>query len=57
MYDQLPQSRKDGVMRSVHSGRVCTPEEVASAILWLGSACPQYVNGTTLDVNDGSYPR
>ncbi|MCC6212274.1 MAG: SDR family oxidoreductase [Burkholderiales bacterium] len=57
MYDQLPQSRKDGVMRSVHSGRVCTPEEVAAAILWLGSACPQYVNGTTLDVNDGSYPR
>ena len=57
MYDQLPQSRKDGVMRSVHSGRVCTPEEVAAAILWLGSACPAYVNGTTLDVNDGSYPR
>ena len=57
MYDQLPQSRKDGVMRSVYSGRVCTPEEVASAILWLGSACPEYVNGTTLDVNNGSYPR
>jgi NAD(P)-dependent dehydrogenase (short-subunit alcohol dehydrogenase family) len=57
MYDQLPQARKDGVMRSVHSGRVCRPEEVAAAILWLGSACPEYVNGTTLDVNDGSYPR
>jgi 3-oxoacyl-[acyl-carrier protein] reductase len=57
MYDQLPQSRKDGVMRSVHSGRVCAPEEVAAAILWLGTACPAYVNGTTLDVNDGSYPR
>jgi 3-oxoacyl-[acyl-carrier protein] reductase len=57
MYDQLPQSRKDGVMKSVHSGRVCRPEEVAAAILWLGSACPEYVNGTTLDVNDGSYPR
>lgn len=57
MYDQLPQSRRDGVMKSVHSGRVCTPAEVAAAILWLGSACPEYVNGTTLDVNDGSYPR
>ncbi|MFZ2157319.1 MAG: SDR family oxidoreductase, partial [Bradyrhizobium sp.] len=43
MYDQLPQSRKDGVMRSVYSGRVCAPEEVAAAILWLGSACPEYV--------------
>ncbi len=57
MYRQLPQSRRDGVMRSVYSGRVCRPEEVAQAILWLGSACPEYVNGTTLDVNNGSYPR
>lgn len=57
MYDQLPQSRKDDVMRAVYSGRVCLPEEVAMAILWLGSASPEYVNGTTLDVNDGSYPR
>ena len=57
MYDQLPQSRKDGVMRSVYSGRVCQPAEVAAAIVWLGAACPAYVNGTTLDVNDGSYPR
>ena len=57
MYDQLPQSRKGGVMRSVYSGRICTPGEVAAAILWLGTASPQYVNGTTLDVNDGSYAR
>ncbi len=57
MYDQLPQSRRDEVMRVVYSGRVCEPEEVAQAILWLGSACPEYVNGTTLDVNNGSYPR
>lgn len=57
MYEQLPQSRKDGVMRSVHAGRACSPEEVAKAILWLGSASPEYVSGTTLDVNSGSYPR
>jgi len=57
MYDQLPQSRRDDVMRSVYSGRVSEPEEVAAAVLWLGSACPEYVNGITLDVNNGSYPR
>ncbi len=57
MYEQLPQSRKDGVMRSVYSGRACTPTEVAQAIYWLGSASPAYVSGTTLDVNNGSYPR
>ena len=57
MYDQLPQSRRDEVMRAVYSRRVCEPEEVAQAILWLGSLCPEYINGTTLDVNNGSYPR
>ncbi len=57
MYEQLPQSRKDGVMRSVYSGRACTPQEVAQAILWLGSASPAYMNGMTLDVNNGAYPR
>jgi len=57
MYEQLPQSRKDGVMRSVYSGRVCQPHEVARAVFWLGSDAPAYISGTTLDVNNGSYPR
>ena len=57
MYDQLPQSRKDAVMRSVHAGRPCSPEEVAKVILWLGSESPDYVSGATVDVNSGSYPR
>jgi 3-oxoacyl-[acyl-carrier protein] reductase len=57
MYEQLPQSRKDGVMRSVYSKRACTPEEVADAIVWLGTSSPAYLSGTTIDVNNGSYPR
>jgi len=57
MYEQLPQSRKDGVMRSVHAGRACTPEEVARVVLWLGTSSPDYVSGSTVDVNSGSYPR
>lgn len=57
MYEQLPQSRKDGVMRTVYSGRACSPVEVAQAIFWLGSSSPDYISGTTLDVNNGSYPR
>jgi 3-oxoacyl-[acyl-carrier protein] reductase len=57
MYERLPQSRKDAVLRSVHSGRIARPEEVAQAIVWLGTASPEYVSGATLDVNNGSYPR
>ena len=57
MYDQLPQSRKDAVTRSVYSGRACAPEEVAQTVFWLGSSSPAYLSGTTVDVNNGSYPR
>jgi len=57
MYEQLPQSRRDGVMKSVHAGRACTPEEVARVIVWLGSSSPEYVSGSTVDVNSGAYPR
>ena len=57
MYEQLPQSRKDAVMSSVHVGRPCHPEEVARVVVWLGTESPEYVSGTTVDVNSGSYPR
>jgi NAD(P)-dependent dehydrogenase (short-subunit alcohol dehydrogenase family) len=57
MYERLPQSRKDAVMGSVYSGRPCKPQEVAEAIFWLGTSSPDYLSGTTIDVNNGSYPR
>jgi NAD(P)-dependent dehydrogenase (short-subunit alcohol dehydrogenase family) len=57
MYEQLPQSRRDDVMRTAYARRVCKPEEVAETIFWLGSSCPEYINGSTVDVNNGSYPR
>jgi len=57
MYDQLPQSRREETLRATYSGRVSTAEEVAAAILWLGRTCPEYINGSTLDIYNGSYPR
>ena len=57
MYEKLPQSRKDAVMASVYSGRPCQPEEVAAAIAWLATESPAYLSGSTIDVNNGSYPR
>jgi 3-oxoacyl-[acyl-carrier protein] reductase len=57
MYEDLPESRKESVMSSVYSGRPCLPEEVAETVFWLGALSPAYVSGTTVDVNNGSYPR
>lgn len=57
MYERLPESRRQAVMRSVYSGRPCEPAEVAQAVYWLGAESPAYLSGATIDVNNGSYPR
>jgi NAD(P)-dependent dehydrogenase (short-subunit alcohol dehydrogenase family) len=38
-------------------GRVARPEEVASAVLWLGSPAARFSTGTIIDVNGASYLR
>ncbi len=32
-------------------------DEVAKTILWLATESPEYINGTTIDINSGSYAR
>jgi NAD(P)-dependent dehydrogenase (short-subunit alcohol dehydrogenase family) len=44
-------------MRASYTARACEPEEVAATILWLGSTSPDYINGATIDINNGIYPR
>jgi NAD(P)-dependent dehydrogenase (short-subunit alcohol dehydrogenase family) len=50
-------SRRAGLLKVVYSGRVGKPEEIAAAIAWLVTASPPLVNGSILDINDGTYPR
>ncbi|MFF6775140.1 SDR family NAD(P)-dependent oxidoreductase [Streptomyces sp. NPDC012637] len=38
-------------------GRVATPEEIASAVLWLASPEAEWASGTVLDLNGASYLR
>jgi len=51
------QERKEAFKKSVITKRFATAEEVATAILWLATESPEYINGTTIDINNGSYPR
>ena len=53
MYEQLPESRKEGVMRTVHAGRVCLPEEVAAVVLFLASDHASWITGQTIVVDGG----
>ena len=51
------EERKAEFKKMVPSGRFAEPQEAAEVIFWLGSSCPEYVNGTTMDFNNGSYVR
>ena len=58
MYEQLPQSRTARVeAHRCIPGAPASAEEVAAAIVWLRTDSPPILNGATIDVNDGTYPR
>ena len=51
------EERKNEFKKTVVSGRFAMPSEIATTIVWLATDCPEYINGTTTDINNGSYPR
>jgi len=51
------EERKEAFKKSVITGRFATPHEVAKTMLWLATESPEYINGTTIDINNGSYMR
>lgn len=57
MLDVIPEARKAAIKNSVYTNRFAHPEEVAKAIVWLATECPEYINGTCIDINNGAYPR
>lgn len=57
MLATIPEARKKAVLQSVYSGRFAHADEVAKAIVWLATESPEYINGTCIDINNGSFPR
>ena len=57
MLNVIPEERKNAIKSTVYTGRFAKPEEVAKAIVWLATECPEYINGTCVDINNGAYPR
>ncbi len=53
----IPEERKAGIKKQVYTGRFAKPEEVAETIYWLATDCPEYINGITVDINNGAFPR
>lgn len=53
----IPEARKEAIKKSVYTNRFAKADEVAKAIYWLATDCPEYINGTCIDVNNGAFPR
>ncbi|WP_028579222.1 SDR family NAD(P)-dependent oxidoreductase [Desulfogranum japonicum] len=53
----IPEPRKKAIKSAVYTGRFAYPEEVAKAMFWLATDCPEYINGTCIDINNGAFPR
>lgn len=51
------EERKAEFKKILPCGRFAEADEAAEVIFWLGTNCPEYVNGTTMDFNNGSYAR
>ncbi len=57
MLNVIPEERKKVIKSMVYTNRFAMPEDVARAIVWLATECPEYINGTCLDINNGAFPR
>jgi len=51
------EERKEAFRKTVITGRFATAQEVAETMFWLATSSPEYINGTTIDINNGSFPR
>ncbi len=57
MLDVIPEPRKKEIKSAVYTKRFAYPEEVSNTIYWLATECPEYINGTCIDINNGAFPR
>lgn len=57
MLDVIPEKRKEFMKSSTYTNRFAKAWEIADTIYWLATKSPEYINGTCIDINNGSMPR
>jgi len=53
----IPKARQEAFLKSVILKRFAKAQEIATTIVWLATESPEYINGTCIDINNGSFPR
>jgi len=57
MLATIPEGRKSAIKARVFTGRFAYAAEVAKTMVWLATESPEYINGTSIDINNGALPR
>ena len=57
MLNIIPKARQEAFLQTVITKRFAKPQEIAKTIIWLATDSPEYINGTCIDINSGSFPR
>ncbi len=55
MTDQIDEKHKEAIIAKIPSNRLGKPEDIANAVIFLGSENSDYINGETIHVNGGMY--
>ncbi len=55
MTDQIDEKHKEAIIAKIPSNRLGRPEDIANAVIFLGSDQSDYINGETIHVNGGMY--
>jgi|GEM_PF-4731023 len=57
MLNVIPEQRKKEIKSNTVLNRFVKSEEVAKEIYWLATDCPEYINRTCINMNNGAFPR
>jgi len=57
MLNIIPKARQEAFLQTVITKRFAKSQEIAKTIVWLATDSPEYINGTCIDINSGSFPR
>jgi len=55
MTDKIDEKYKEAIIAKIPSNRLGKPEDIAKAVIFLGSDNSDYINGETIHVNGGMY--